>query len=73
MISFSFNGPTEGDLIKMITSAAEKQIVEKANRAAAPFGGVQVRFKHKSDGSLDTVEFEGSDDAVNVARAAVTS
>jgi len=73
MIKISFKGPSKSDLTMMITAAAEKQISEKAQRAGSPFGGVRVRFKHKSDGSLDTVEFEGAADAVKAARAALAS
>jgi|GEM_PF-2198680 hypothetical protein len=69
MIKMSF--PSTSDLTKMITAAAEKQISEKARRAALPFGGVQVRFRHKSGGALDAVEFDGSEEAVQAARAAV--
>jgi len=71
MMKIDFKGPSERDLIKMVTAAAEKQISEKVQRAARSFGGVKIRFKHKSDGSLDTVEFEGSEEAIAAARAAV--
>lgn len=72
MIKISFKAPSKSDLTKMITAAAEKQISERAQRAASPFGGVRVRFTHKSEGNLDKAEFEGSANAVQAARAAVT-
>lgn len=73
MIKMNFNLPSERDLIKLATAAAEKKITETARRAAAPHGGVQIRFSHKSDGSLASVNFEGSEDAVQAARDAVAS
>lgn len=73
MIKINFQGPSKSDLTKMVTAAAEKQIAEKARRAASAFGGVRIRFKHRSDGSLDTVEFEGSAEAIQAARTATTS
>jgi len=68
MIKICF--PSASDLTKMITAAAEKQISEKVQRAALPFGGVRVRFRHQSGGALDAVEFEGSEEAVQAARTA---
>ncbi len=67
------NFPSTSELTKMVTAAAEKQISEKAQRAALPFGGVQIKFKHKSDGSLGAVEFEGAEKAVQAARSAVAN
>lgn len=72
MIKINFQGPSKSDLTKMATAAAEKLIAEKARRAASAFGGVRFRFKHKSDGSLDSVAFEGSAEAIQAARAAIT-
>lgn len=73
MMNIKFKGPSKRDLMKMVTVAAEKQISEKAQRAASPFGGVQIKFKYKSDGTLDIVEFEGSEKAVEAARNAVAT
>lgn len=72
-MDIKFTGPSSHDLMKAVMATAEKAITEKARKAAAPYGGVQVRFKRKSDGSLETVEFSGSDKAVNAARNAVAS
>ncbi|MCK9259730.1 MAG: hypothetical protein M0P63_08190 [Azoarcus sp.] len=71
MIKIDFKGPSKQDLAKMMSAAAEKQISEVARRAAAPHGGVQLRFKRKADGSLASVEFEGSEKAVQAARDAL--
>lgn len=73
MIKMDFKGPSARDLIKSITTAVEKQISEKAQQAARPFGGVRIRFRHKSDGSLDTVEFEGSEKAIEAANSATVT
>lgn len=70
---FKLNFPSAGDLTKMVAAAAERKNSEKAKRAASPFGGVRVRFRHKSGGALDSVEFEGSEAAVQAARAAVAN
>lgn len=73
MMKIDFKGPSKGDLTKLINAAAERQISEKARQAAAHFGGVEVKFKHKSDGSLDSVVFEGAEQAVRAAQNAVGS
>lgn len=71
MIKIDFNGPSKQDLTKLITAAAEKKISDAARRAAAPHGGVRIRFKRKADGSLASVDFEGSEKAVQAARDAL--
>lgn len=73
MMNIKFKGPSERDLMKMVMAEAEKQISNKAQRAASPFGGVEIHFKHKSDGTLDSVEFKGTEKAIEAARAAVAS
>lgn len=73
MIKIDFKGPSKRDLTKLINVAAEKQISEKARKAAAPFGGVEVKFKHKFDGSLDSVVFEGAEQAVRAVQNALAS
>lgn len=72
MIKMTFNMPSHRDLIKMVTAAAEEKITQAARRAASPYRGVRIRFSHKSDGSLASVNFEGSDSAVQAARDAVS-
>lgn len=73
MIKMSIKLPSERDLIRLATAAAEKKITEAVRRAAAPHGGVRIYFSHKSDGSLASVNFEGSEDAVQATRDAVAS
>lgn len=73
MIKMDFKGLSERDLIKMVTAAEEKKITEVARRAASPHGGVRIRFNHKPDGSLASVGFEGTEQAVQAAREAVAS
>lgn len=71
MIKVDFKGISKRDLTKMVAGAAEKQISEVARRAAAPHGGVRIRFKRKADGSLTSVDLEGSEQAVKAARDAL--
>lgn len=71
MIKIDFKGPSKRELTKLMTEAVEKQIADAARRAAARHGGVRVRFTRKADGSLASVKFEGSEEAVKAARDAV--
>lgn len=73
MIKMNFNMPSQRDLIKMITAAAEEKITQAARRAASPYGGVRIRFSHRPDGSVASVDFEGSERAVQAARDAVAN
>lgn len=70
MIKIDFKLPSKRDLNKLVTAAAEKQISEIARRAAAPHGGVRVKFSQKSDGVLDSVKFEGDEKAVQAVQHA---
>lgn len=71
MIKVDFKGISKRDLTRMVAGAAEKQISEVARRAAAPRGGVRIRFKRKADGSLTSVDLEGSEQAVKAVRDAL--
>lgn len=71
MIKLNFKAPSKRDLNKLVSEAAQKQIREKARVAAAPHGGVKVRFTHKADGSLGAVQFDGAEAAVQAARKAL--
>lgn len=73
MIKFDIKMPSKVDLMRAAMVAAEKQITKAAQGAAAPHGGVKIRFDRKSDGSIRSVEFEGSAPAIEAAKAAVTS
>ena len=71
MIKLEIKGPSKQELTRVLTAAVEKQISDAVRRAAAPHGGVRLRFKHKADGSLATVDFEGSEKAIQAARDAL--
>lgn len=73
MIKLSFKGPSERDLTKMLMAAAEKKITDKVQKASSPFGGVTISFHHKPDGSINSVEFHGSEEAVCAARDALAA
>ena len=73
MIKLALKGLGKQELTKAITAAAEKQITEVARRAAAPHGGVRLRFRHKSDGSVASIDFKGSEKAILAARNALAS
>jgi len=70
-MKFEIKGPSKQELTKLLAAAAAKQVAATARRAAAPHGGVRLRFKHKADGSLATVGFEGSEKAIQAARDAL--
>lgn len=60
MIKLDIKMPTKADLMRAAMAEVEKQITRKARGAAARHGGVTVRFIRKPDGSIRTVEFQGS-------------
>jgi hypothetical protein len=65
----SSKGPQAGDLQRMASAQMEKQITAKAKAAALPHGGVTVVFKRKADGTVASVDFQGTDAAVEAAKA----
>lgn len=69
MIKLDIKIPTKADLLRTAMSEVEKQITRKARDAAARHGGVTVRVSRKPDGSIRTVEFQGSEAAIAAARA----
>ena len=71
MITFDIKMPSVDDLMRAAMEKVEQQITEAAQEAAAPHGGVEVRFARDSEGNLVSVEFEGSEAAVEAAQAAV--
>lgn len=71
MITIDIKMPSKADLMRAAMAEVEKQITRKARDAAARHGGVTVRFSRKPDGSIRTVEFEGSEAAIAAARAAI--
>lgn len=71
MIKLDIKMPTRADLMRTAMAEVEKQITQKARNAAARHGGITVRFRRKPDGSIRTVEFQGSTAAIAAARAAI--
>lgn len=71
MITFDIKMPSVDDLMRAAMEKVEQQITEAAQEAAAPHGGVKVQFARDSEGNLVSVEFEGSEAAVEAAQAAV--
>ncbi|MBK6973132.1 MAG: hypothetical protein IPH26_09365 [Sterolibacteriaceae bacterium] len=71
MIKIDIKMPSKPDLMRAAMAEVEKQITRKARDAAARRGGVTVRFSRKPDGSIRTVEFQGSEAAIKAATAAI--
>lgn len=71
MIKIDIKMPGKNDLVRAAMAEIEKGITKKAQSAAARHGGVTVRFERKSDGTIRTVNFQGSEAAVEAARAAI--
>lgn len=71
MIKIDIKMPGKNDLVRAAMAEIEKGIIKKAQSAAARHGGVTVRFERKSDGTIRTVNFQGSEAAVEAARAAI--
>ena len=71
MIKTSINTPSKGVLMRAFQAEVEKRITQTAQKAAAGHGGVRSRVTRKSDGSLRSVEFSGSEAAKQAAAAAV--
>jgi len=65
--------PSAADLMKSAMAEIEKQVTKKAKGAAARHGGVTVRVIKKLDGSIRTIEFQGSESAVEAAKAAIAN
>lgn len=71
MIKVTFKGPNPGELLRAASAEIEKQLSSKAKAAAMRHGGVTVRFKREADGSPASVEFQGSEAAIEAAKAAL--
>jgi hypothetical protein len=71
MIKLDLKMPRMDDLMRAAMTEIEKSITKKAQSAAARHGGVTVKFERKADGTVRTVKFEGSEAAVEAARAAL--
>jgi hypothetical protein len=71
MIKFDIKMPSTDELMRAAMGEIERGIVMKAQNAAAEHGGVTVKFDRKLDGTLKSVNFQGSEAAVEAARAAI--
>lgn len=71
MFKIDIKMPSKTDLMKAAMGEIEKQVTKKAKNAAARHGGVTVRFTRKPDGSIRAVEFQGSEAAIQAAKAAI--
>ena len=73
MIKIDIKMPSTADIMRAAMAEIEKEVTKKARSAAACHGGVTVRFSRKSDGSIRTIEFQGSEAAIEAASAAVAN
>lgn len=71
MIKLDFKFPSKDDLMHAAMAAAEKGITQRVQRAAAPHGGVTVKFERKPDGTIKAVNLQGSEAAIEAAQAAL--
>lgn len=71
MIKFNIKMPSTDSLVRAAMTQIEQDVSLKARRAALPHGGVTVKFERKPNGSLSTVNFQGSDAAVKAVQAAI--
>lgn len=72
MIKLNIKVPSTRDLMRAAMQEIERGITEKAKRAAARHGGITVRFDRKPDGTIRSVNFQGSEAAVQAAQSAIT-
>jgi hypothetical protein len=73
MIKFDLKMPSTNDLVRAAMAEIERGIVKKAQRASALHGGVTVKFDRKSDGTIKSVNFQGSEAAVEAAKTALAN
>ena len=71
MIKFDIKMPSAVDLMRAAMAEVESGITKRAQSAAEPHGGVMVRFERSADGAISAVNFQGSEAAVEAARAAI--
>lgn len=71
MIKVDIKMPSKLDLMRAAMAEVEKKITKTAQGAAALHGGVKVKFERRTDGSIHSVKFEGSEAAIKAAQAAV--
>jgi hypothetical protein len=73
MMKIDIKMPCTADLMRAAMAEIEKQVAIKARNAAARHGGVTIRFNRKPDGNIQTIEFQGSQAAIEAAKAAVSN
>lgn len=73
MIKIDIKTPSAEDLMRAAMAEVEKGIAEKVRRTAAPHGGVTVKFERKPDGTIKAFNLQGSDAAIEAAKAALNS
>lgn len=71
MIKLDIKAPSSDDLRRAAMAEVEKGIRQKASRAAAPHGGVTAKFDRKPDGTINSVQFQGSEAAIEAAQTAL--
>ncbi|GAA0503158.1 MULTISPECIES: hypothetical protein [Pigmentiphaga] len=69
MIKFDIKMPSTDDLMRAAMAEIEKNITQRARRAAAPHGGVTVKFERTPNGTIKAVNFQGSEAAIKAAQA----
>jgi len=72
MIKVDIKMPSTNDLMHAAMAEIERGIVKKAQSASTKHGGVTVKFDRKLDGTIKSVNFQGSEAAVEAAKAALS-
>lgn len=70
MITFDVKMPNAADVMKSVMAKIESNKTKKAQSEKAPRGGMMVRFKRTPQGRLCALNLQGSEAAVEAARAA---
>jgi hypothetical protein len=73
MMKIDIKMPSTAKLMRSAMAEVEKQVTIKARNAAARHGGVTIRFNRKPDGNIQTIEFQGSQAAIEAAKVAVSN
>ena len=73
MMKIDIEIPSTADLLRAAIAEIEKQVTIKARNVAARHGEVTIRFSRKPDGNIQTIEFQGSQAAIEAAKVAVSN
>ncbi|MBK1688235.1 hypothetical protein [Rubrivivax gelatinosus] len=71
MIRFDFQMPDVDAVLREAMAEVEKDLTEKVRPAAVPFGGVAVKVEREADGTLKTINLQGTEAAIEAAQAAL--